>query len=186
MAGQRFQFEELFLPHLDGAYNFAYWLTQSDSDAQAVVTQAYLLARQEFAKFRDVDARIGLSTDARIRLLTIVRRVARLRDRKGAKHSKIVLFSDPFLDPHSATHQHLGHTPPEVVSTAVDQESKRVLYEALSRLPLEFREALLLHEIEELNYNQAAAVLEISPDAFLNQLTMARRSLRHELGETRG
>jgi RNA polymerase sigma factor (sigma-70 family) len=185
MAGQRFQFEELFLPHLDGAYNFAYWLTQSDSDAQAVVTQAYLLARQEFEKFGDVDARIGLLTDARIRLLTIVRRVARLRDRKGAKH-KIVLFSEPFLDPHSATHQHLGHTPPEVVSTVVDQESKRVLYEALSRLPLEFREVLLLHEIEELNYNQAAAVLEISPDAFLNQLNMARRSLRHELGETRG
>jgi RNA polymerase sigma-70 factor (ECF subfamily) len=46
-------FEDLFLPHLDGAYNLARWIVERDRDAQAVVVEeAYIQASNEFVEFR--------------------------------------------------------------------------------------------------------------------------------------
>jgi RNA polymerase sigma-70 factor, ECF subfamily len=68
MRQNKLLFEELLLPHLDGAYNLARWLVETDQEAQAVVRDSYVQAWAEFGEFR--------GTDARVWLLTIVRDTA--------------------------------------------------------------------------------------------------------------
>ena len=68
LARKTAAFEELFLPHLDGAYNLARWIVERDRDAQTVVQEAYIQALDEFVEFR--------GTDARAWLLAIVRNAA--------------------------------------------------------------------------------------------------------------
>jgi DNA-directed RNA polymerase specialized sigma24 family protein len=60
MGEKHFQFEELVLPHLDGAYNFAFWLIQNEGDARAIVEEAYAQARREFKKVGATDPRVWL------------------------------------------------------------------------------------------------------------------------------
>ena len=67
-------FEELFLPHLDAAYNLARWIVEGDQDAQDVVQEAYVRALRRSNGFRGANARTWL--------LTIVRNTAYSRVRK--------------------------------------------------------------------------------------------------------
>jgi len=80
MRQNKLLFEELLLPHLDGAYNLARWLVETDQEAQAVVRDSYVQAWAEFGEFR--------GTDARVWLLTIVRDTAAGLD-SGAPSSVI-------------------------------------------------------------------------------------------------
>ena len=60
MGEKQSQFEELLLAHLDGAYNLAFWLTENDEDARAIVEAAYVEARREFEKLGATDTRVWL------------------------------------------------------------------------------------------------------------------------------
>ena len=62
MEERQSPFEELFLPHLDSAYNLARWIVQRDQDAQNIVQEAYKRALKGFRKFRGADARAWLLT----------------------------------------------------------------------------------------------------------------------------
>ena len=42
------RFEEVVLPHLDAAFNYARWLTKNEADAEDVVQDAYLRALRFF------------------------------------------------------------------------------------------------------------------------------------------
>ena len=79
-------FEELFLPHLDGAYNLARWIVEGDPDAQAVVQEAYIQASNEFVEFRE--------TDARVWLLTIIRNAAYTWIEKRGNNSRMIPFEE--------------------------------------------------------------------------------------------
>jgi DNA-directed RNA polymerase specialized sigma24 family protein len=59
------QFEEVVLPHLDAAFNYARWLTKNDADAQDVVQDACVRALRFFSSLRDDDARAWLMTIVR-------------------------------------------------------------------------------------------------------------------------
>jgi RNA polymerase sigma-70 factor, ECF subfamily len=63
----RRSFEEVVLPHLDAAFNYARWLTRSEADAEDVVQDAYVRAFKFFSSFRGDDARSWLLTIVRIR-----------------------------------------------------------------------------------------------------------------------
>lgn len=141
MGEQQSQFEELLLPHLDSAYNAAYWVIQNDREAQAVVQEGFALACQEFER--------GRVQDVRVWLLSIIVRIAHQRMRTP------------------------GYPPQKPVGR---------FESALSKLSVEFREVLVLHDLEGWTYGQLATALEISHDAVASRLSMARRSLRAELG----
>src|SRR6202049_1417644 len=53
-------FEEVVLPHLDAAFNYARWLTKNDADAEDVVQDAYVRAWRFFSSLRGEDARAWL------------------------------------------------------------------------------------------------------------------------------
>ena len=79
-------FEELFLPHLDGAYNLARWIVERDPDAQAVVQEAFIQASRAFEEFREADARAWL--------LAIVRNVAHTWIQKRGNNSSMIPFEE--------------------------------------------------------------------------------------------
>jgi DNA-directed RNA polymerase specialized sigma24 family protein len=82
------QFEELLLPHLDGAYNVAFWLIQNERDARAIVEEAYVQARREFEK-------LG-ATDTRVWLYKIVLRIAYTWIQQQNHRSKVGFLPNDF------------------------------------------------------------------------------------------
>jgi RNA polymerase sigma-70 factor (ECF subfamily) len=69
----------------------------------------------------------------------------------------------------------------EPVPESFYEERKRQLHEALNRLPAEFREVLVLYEIEGWSYKQMASALNLPPGTVMSRLSRARRRLREEL-----
>ncbi len=167
MRHNQLLFEELLLPHLDGAYNLARWLVGTDQDAQAVVREAYIQAWAEFGEFR--------GTDARAWLLTIVRNTAGTWIRAHSNHSRTIQFQE-------ASDVVLSDKPSLEPSP---EERKRELHQALSRLPFEFREILALREIEGWSYGQLASALNLPTDAVISRLSEARLRLRKEMTEAK-
>ena len=170
MGEKQSQFEELLLTHLDGAYNFAYWLVLNHRDAQAIVQQAYAQAWQEFGESSEANARVCL--------LTLVLRTAQARIHDRSFRSKVIGFVP------------LRHRPdsPRSVNPdaeAITEESGPSFYNGLGKLPAELREILVLHEDEGWTYQQIAAALGITWEEVASKLSVARRSLRQELGDWR-
>ena len=154
--------QELLLPHLDAAYNLAWWIVESDAGAQAVVQEAYTFAGEQSEKFR-VD-------DVRIRLLAIVHQRAYAWIRQQSSLSPFAEAT--WLDPAAKTSRALSH-----------EGRKRELAAALQQLPIEFREILMLYELEECSYAQLAEILELSTAAVTSRLSQARQFLRREMTE---
>jgi RNA polymerase sigma-70 factor (ECF subfamily) len=154
--------EEVLLSHLDGAYNLARWIVENDADAQTVVQEAYTYASEHREEFRGVDTGI--------RLLTIVRyrAYAAIRGRRN-------------LSQHSAAIRSHAR---DKSSFAFSREGReRDLHAALGRLPVEFREILMLCDIEGWSYAQLMAVLDLSTAAMTSRLNQARALLRREMTE---
>ncbi len=156
-------FEELCLPHLDAAYNLARWLVGSDANAQDVVQEAYVRALKGFKGFR--------GNNARAWILAIVRNTAHNWLKKHAKRSYLVSF-----DPAIHTRRNL-----EPLSESPHEERVQQLDEALSKLPVEMREILILREIEGWSYEQLASTLNVPSDTVMFRLSQARQRLRREL-----
>jgi RNA polymerase sigma-70 factor (ECF subfamily) len=156
-------FEELFLPHIDGAYNLARWIVERDRDAQTVVQEAYIQALNEFVEFRGADVRAWL--------LVIVRNAAYTWIQKRGINSGIIPFEEAI---------HVAPTD-QPLSESSHEEQNRQLNEALTRLPVKFREILVLREIEGWSYKQLASALTVPPATVVSRLIRARRRLRQEV-----
>ena len=156
--------EQALLPHLDAAYNLARWLTGNDHDAQDVVQEAYLRACQFFGGFR--------GTDGRAWLLTIVRNTCYTWLQRNRRYSSI-----PFDE---EQHGIAAETPADPVEQAEDRSALR---RALEALPPEFREVVVLRELEGLSYREIAAVAGLAVGTVMSRLARARERLqRHLLG----
>jgi RNA polymerase sigma-70 factor (ECF subfamily) len=160
--GKASRFEELFLPYLDAAYNLARWMVGRDQDAADIVQDAYARALQEFSEFHGDNPKAWL--------LTIVRNMAESWLRKPRQEKALVR-----LDEEAAP-------PAKIVLSGLSPERQRqLLAEALTRLPAEFREVLLLFEIERWSYQAIAVVLDEPVEAVITRLRSARRRLQGEL-----
>ena len=158
------RFEQVVLPHLDAAYNLARWLTQNDHDAEDVVQEAYLRALQFFDGFRGEGGRGWL--------LSIVRNTCYTWLRKNRAHA-----AEPFDEEiHSA-----GQDARNPEAAALENADRRMLQTALEELPLEFREVLVLRELEGLSYEEISAVAGIPAGTVMSRLARARRRLAQHL-----
>lgn len=158
------RFETALLPHLDAAYDLARWLTRDDRDADDVVQEAYLRA------LRFIDGLRG--DDGRAWLLTIVRRtcytwLARQRD---ARQTALVAVDD---QPDDAS--------PNPEALLIQRADRTLVRSAIQALPLEFREVLVLRELENLSYKEIAAVVEVPLGTVMSRLARARERLHHDL-----
>src|SRR4029079_3006569 len=147
-------FEETVLPHLDAAFNYARWLTRNDADAEDVVQDACLRAMRFFSSLRDDDARAWLFTIVRNTWYTrgsrrdTVTREAALDDARADA-------ADGALDPEAQLLQR--HTVARVRA-------------ALEQLPADFREVMVLREIEGLTYKEIAAVIRAPIGTVMSRL----------------
>ncbi len=159
------RFERAVLPHLDAAYNLARWLTRNEHDAEDVVQEAYLRALQFFGSFYGVDGRAWL--------LTIVRNTCYTWLQKNRGPKPTTTFDDEI---HSVTG---AASSPETL--LLQREDKELLRQALEELPVEFREVIVLRELEGFSYKEIAGIANIPLGTVMSRLARARERLEQHL-----
>ena len=151
------------LIHMDAAYNLATWLLRDRHEAEDAVQDAYMRAYKSFDRFRGGDGRAWL--------LTIVRNVSYSKLRQNRRSPKEVAFEDE-------VHGSAEDTASAVAWSEVRSE---LLQKGLERLPPEFREVIVLHEIEGLAYREIASISGIPIGTVMSRLSRARGRLQAEV-----
>jgi|SRR5881396_532314 len=154
-------FEEVVLPHLDAAFNYARWLTKSDSDAEDVLQDAAVRALRFFSSLR--------SDDARAWLLTIVRNTWYARFSKAGSADHHAVFDetkddrpDEQLDPEALV---------------IQRQAVERVQRAIEGLPADFREVIVLRELEGLSYKEIAAIVGVPIGTVMSRLARGRERL---------
>jgi RNA polymerase sigma-70 factor (ECF subfamily) len=151
-------FEQTVLPHLNAAVNYARWLTRNDAEAEDVVQDACVRAMRFYGSLRDDDARAWL--------LTIVRNTWYSRvSRRGAAGLPLEAADDP-VDEEPDPEAHL-----------LRQRTVAHVRQAIEQLPVDFREVLVLREIEGMSYKEIAAVVQVPTGTVMSRLARARDRL---------
>ena len=159
-------FEAVVLPHLDAAHNLARYLVRNEDDAQDVTQQAVLRALKYFASFRGDNPRAWL--------LAIVCNSARSWRVDRAAADVMVEF-DEEVHGESAG----GDRADAALIRAADHEQVRL---ALDELPAEFREVIVLRELQDLTYREIASIVDAPLGTVMSRLSRARRRLQIALG----
>jgi RNA polymerase sigma factor (sigma-70 family) len=166
------RFDEIMLPHLDAAYNLARWLSGSPADADDVVQEAYLRA------FRHFDGFTG--DTSRAWLLAIVRNTWFTEWRKRAQHADTTPFDEQLHgDEQLPDWNDELYGDPEKL--AVRQDEIELVHRSLRALPVEYREVLVLRELEDMSYREVAAVVGVPIGTIMSRLSRARWLLAGEV-----
>jgi len=158
-------FEDALLPHLNAAYNLARWLTRNPDDAQDVVQEAYLRAFRFFGGFH--------GSDGRSWFLAIVRNTCYTWLRQNKSLVLVSAFDDNL-------YLNESEAPDPETSQVLKSESEMVMA-AVDQLPLEFREVIVLRELEELSYKEISLLLNIPIGTVMSRLARARKRLQRSL-----
>ena len=158
-------FEQKVLPHLDAAYNLARWLAGNDHDAQDVAQEASLRAFKFFGSFRGENPRAWL--------LSIVRNTFYTWLRKNRPAQNLVDINDETLDIEESS-----ANPKTVEPHFADADAVR---RAIADLPVEFREIVILREMEGFSYKEIADLAEVPIGTVMSRLARARKLLQKSL-----
>lgn len=160
--GQAGTFEQIVLPHLDAAYNLARWLVRNTQDAEDIVQEAYLRAFKFFGGYQGGDARAWV--------LKIVRNTSYsfLEENRPAD------LSEEFDETIHTT----GTNQSDVEAALLQAADSRMLRDALDKLPVNYREVLVLRELEGLSYKEIAEVLGAPIGTVMSGLARGRGQLR--------
>ena len=151
------------MPHLDAAYNLARWLAGNEHDAQDIVQDSCMRALRFLGGYRGGNDRAWL--------LTIVRNTAFSWLKKNRPKAVVSIDEEEFPEIEDQTR-----------TTEIFHDADAgVLRAALEELPLEFREALVLRELEGLSYKEIAEVAEVPVGTVMSRLARARRQLQNHL-----
>lgn len=153
------------LPHLDAAHNLARWLLGNPQDAEDAVQDAYLRALTYFESFHGEDGRAWL--------LAIVRHTCYAWMRKNRGYSSSL-----------ETGRELAVTPastPDPEALHLRKADRLRIRESLESLPAEFREVLVLREMEGMSYKQIAHVTGTPIGTVMSRLARGRRRLQEIL-----
>jgi RNA polymerase sigma-70 factor, ECF subfamily len=162
------RFEQITLQHLNAAYNLARWLLRNHHDAEDVVQDAYLRA------FRFFDTFDG--SDARAWLLAIVRNCCRTALEQGGKRSAMAEFDE---------RTHFDALRPDPETDALRKSDIDSLRACIEDLPDEYREVIVLRELEQLSYKEIATAAGVPAGTVMSRLSRARVRLQQCIA-TRG
>jgi RNA polymerase sigma-70 factor (ECF subfamily) len=163
----RSEFNEVVLPHLDAAFNYARWLTRNDAEAEDVVQDAAMRALRFFSTLRQDDARAWL--------LAIVRNTWYTRLAKAGRSAA-----------HSVPADEMTSDPPDrrpgPEALALQRQTVEQVQQAVESLPADFREVIVLREFEGLAYKEIAAIVGVPTGTVMSRLSRARERLLAILG----
>ena len=162
-------FEELILPHLDAAHNLARWLVRDRHDAEDIVQESYLRAFKFFGGYQGGDARAWV--------LKIVRNTSYSFLKKNRPADSMEEFDEMV---HRADKRE-----PDAEGALLQSVESSLLREALEELPVNFREVLVLRELEGMSYKEIAAVIEVPIGTVMSGLARGRAQLRERLMRAR-
>jgi RNA polymerase sigma-70 factor, ECF subfamily len=164
-------YEQKVLPHLDAAYNLAHWLTGNDHDAQDVAQEASLRAFKYFGNFHGENARAWLLTIVRNSFYNWLKK-NRPPELAGALDDEALAVEDVSANADNSNLQ------------GADAETVR---RAIAELPVEFREIIVLREMEGLSYKEIAESSDLPIGTVMSRLARARKRLQQRLaGELPG
>jgi len=164
------RFEEVVLPHLPAAYNLARWLLRHDQDAEDVVQEAYLRAFKFFGGYRGGESRTWLLTIVRNTCYSWLQRnrSRELTDSIDETHEDATIdFANPEL-------------------RLVQDADVQMVRESLAELPLEFREVMVMRELEELSYKEIATIADLPIGTVMSRLARGRKRLHSLLANRMG
>jgi len=161
------------MPHVDAAHNLAYWLTGSDADAQDVVQESCLRAFKYFDSFAGENARSWLLTIVRRACFTWLKQNRPSEERLGLEPEHENGESDytPLL-----ANGHSQDRDPETL--LIEDRERRRLHELIASLPRDYREVIVLRELEELSYRDIADIAGIPIGTVMSRLARARGLLQ--------
>ncbi|MFQ5684314.1 MAG: sigma-70 family RNA polymerase sigma factor [Candidatus Binatia bacterium] len=168
------EFEKVALPHLSHLYTAAFYLSRNESEAEDLVQEVYLRAFRFFHKFTP-------GTNCKAWLLTILRNlfINRYREKKREPDMVDLEKIDQAYESLMAQHENSEKNNPENLFffRLMDHE----VQEALKELPEEYRTTVILVDVEELSYEEAAEVMECAVGTVRSRLSRGRKMLQVSL-----
>src|SRR5208282_887306 len=165
-------FEELAMPLFDSLYNFAHWLVHNSNDAEDLVQETYLKALRGFASFQP-------GTNFRAWIFKILMNTFLSSCSKLEQRMTVAMDSEED-GPELAVDK---ETPETIL---MNRSNSQLVQRAIDHLPVHYREALLLCEVEEMSYQEIAEVLSIPIGTVMSRLARARKIVRKSLCSTPG
>ena len=160
-AVKRALFEQTILPHLNFAYNLARWLTRNEHDAEDVVQEAYLRAFRFFDGFKGGDGRAWLLAVVRNSCLTW------LRHKRG----------DVFMIAFDERTHLCGRDEASAENRLIKDSKLDALRECVESLPLEYREVIVMRELEEMSYKEISDAAGVPIGTVMSRLSRGRKRL---------
>ena len=164
------RFEEIALPHLAAAYNLARWLVHNDHDAEDLVQEAFLRAFKSFGGYYGGNSRSWL--------LTIVRNTCYT----WLQNNRVLHVTEPIDD--KLDELGLDFADPEVL--LLQSVDAQIVRQALTELPVEFREVVVLREMEGFSYKEIADVVDLPIGTVMSRLARGRKRLHALLAPRMG
>jgi len=173
------RFEQLIMTHLDSAYNLARWLTRNDADAEDVVQEACLRAYKYFDKFQGERPSAWFLAIVRNACYTWIHFNRPSREVYGIEIDNMAVIE-------SATLPEGGSRPltadPETL--LIERRERQSLNELIADLPQQYREVIVLREIEDLSYREIADIVGIPVGTVMSRLWRARKLLHESWSPT--
>jgi RNA polymerase sigma-70 factor (ECF subfamily) len=171
----RMRFEELVLPHMQAAFNLAYWILGERAEAEDVVQDAFLRAFRAFGGFRGENAKPWL--------LAIVRNAAfrALQNRK--RSARFLILSGDVKGSDGQDVAEMASDDPSAESVLLAAEDRERLHAAMGALPVDYREIIVLREMEGLSYSEISEAVAIPIGTVMSRLSRARAELRELLAQ---
>ena len=160
-------FEELAMPLFGSLYNFARWLAHNSDDAEDLVQETYVKALRSFASFRP-------GTNFRAWMFQILRNTFLSSCSKVERRLTVAMDSEE-----NGPEVAVDTETPETI--LMNRSCSQVLQRAIDGLPVHYREALLLCEVEEMSYREIADILSIPTGTVMSRLARARKAVRASL-----
>lgn len=160
------RFQATVMPHINAAYNLARWLTHDHAEAEDIVQEAYLRAFKFFDGFHGENGRVWL--------LSIVRNTFYTWYQQNKVQNQNTLFEEDLHGSNTETFKSEDDNPERIL---IQKDSQRILYSALRALPIEFREVMVMRELESLSYKQIAEIVQIPMGTVMSRLGRGRKQL---------
>ena len=161
------RFESLAMPHLNAAYNLARWLTHNDHDAEDVVHESVIRAMRYIGSFRGDSARMAAADRSQHDLLVAQGEPIGRRCRARRQRRRWQQVAAPSAE--------------EPPALAMRNADRRQINDAIAALPVVYREAFVLRELEDLSYAEIARIADVPIGTVMSRLARARALMREAL-----